>query len=99
MKKVLYEITSHTEFEKIVSKAIENALAKKNSNKRELNDELLTTDELCSYLKLSRVSIWALTKQGILPFVRVGAQKRYLKSSVLKKLAEINHPKALNHEK
>lgn len=97
--KTFYEINSPEEFEKIVSKAIENALAKKSSNKRELNDELLTTDELCSFLKLSRVSIWALTKQGILPFMRVGAQKRYLKSSVLKKLAEINYPKSFNHEK
>jgi hypothetical protein len=84
--KNLYQINSKEELETIVSKAIENALAKSNSPKMELKDELLTTDELCVWLKLSRVSVWALSKKEILPFLRVGNQKRYLKSEVLKKI-------------
>jgi excisionase family DNA binding protein len=96
--KQIYELNSKEELEAIVSKAIENALAKSNSKKIELKDELLTTEELGAYLKLSRVSIWALTKNGILPFMRVGNQKRYLKSAVLNKLSEINHPKSPSYE-
>ena len=92
--KVFYEVNSFEELERLVSKAIENALAKSNSHKTELKDELLTTDELCIWLKLSRVSIWTLSKEGIIPFIRVGNQKRYQKSDVLKKLTEINHPKS-----
>lgn len=99
MKKVLFEIISQEELEKIISKAIEASLAKTGSARREFKDELFTTEELCLFLKLSRVTIWALTKQGLIPFMRVGNQKRYLKSKVLKKLTEINHPKSLGYEK
>lgn len=94
MTKILFEINSKEELELFLSKAIENALAKSNFQKTELKDELLTTDELCTWLKLSRVSIWTLSKEGIIPFIRVGNQKRYQKSAVLKKLTEINHPKS-----
>lgn len=76
MTKVLYEINSKEELEAIVSKAIENALAKTNIKKIELKEELLTTEELCSWLKLSRVSIWSLCKKGVLSHIRVGNQKR-----------------------
>lgn len=92
--KIIYEVNSSEELERLVAKTIENALAKSNSKKIELKDELLTTEELGAYLKLSRVSIWALTKNGVIPFIRVGNQKRYQKSAVLKKLTEINHPKS-----
>jgi excisionase family DNA binding protein len=98
MQKVLFEINSKEELEAIVSKAIENTLAKTNSKQMELKDELLTTEELCSWLKLSRVTIWSLVKRKIIPYIRIGNQKRYQKSKVLEKLNEINHPKFPSYE-
>lgn len=90
MTKLLYEINSKEELEEIVCKAVEDAFAKSNIRKEKKKDEILTTKELCAWLKLSRVTIWQLTKKGILPFIRVGNQKRYSKSAVLNKLTEIN---------
>jgi excisionase family DNA binding protein len=96
-KKVLYEINSKEELEAIVYKAIENALEKTNSKKAEIEDVLLTTEELCLFLKLSRVSIWNLTKRGILPFLRVGNQKRYQKSEVINSLLKNKELKSINY--
>lgn len=99
MNKILLEVKSSEELKALISKAVESALTKSSLKKKELNDDLLTTDELGAFLKLSRVSIWALTKNGIIPFLRVGNQKRYQKSKVLEKLTEINHPKSLDYGK
>lgn len=88
MAKILFEINSQKELEKLITEAFKNVLDKTISRKKELKEELLTSEELGVFLKLSRVSIWSLTKKGILPYFFVGNQKRYLKSDVLKKLSE-----------
>lgn len=84
----LIKVNSKEELEEIVSKAVINALERKIKGNEKDKNEILTTDELCSWLKLSRVTVWQLTKNGILPFIRIGNQKRYLKSDVLKKMKE-----------
>lgn len=40
-------------------------------------DEFLTTDELASYLKLSRKTVEKLRKAGKLEYIKVGTQYRY----------------------
>lgn len=91
--KQLFEINSKEELETVISQAIENALAKTNHKERELKEELLTTEELCDFLKLSRTSVWSLTKNGIIPFLRIGNHKRYQKIDVIKKLKEFKNSK------
>lgn len=90
MKKVIYEINSSEELESLISKAVGIALIKTNKSNNK-QDEILTTEELCSWLKLSRVTVWHLTKNGILPFLRVGNQKRFLKSEVLNILNDFKY--------
>jgi len=98
-KKVLYEINSIEELEKIVFKAIEKSLAKPNSKKLELEEELLTTEELCLFLKVSRVSIWNFTRSGVIPFIRIGNQKRFRKSEVINSLLKNKELKSINYGK
>lgn len=90
MSKLLYELNSKEELEQLISQAVQNALTKSSRHRRKLNDELLTTKEICDYLKLSRGSIWALEKNGIIPFLRIGNAKRYSKVMVLERLIELN---------
>jgi len=47
-----------------------------------MGKELLTTDELCEWLKIGRSSLWRLRKEG-LPYIKVGNLTRYDKDDVL----------------
>lgn len=87
--KQMFEVRTEEELVEVISEAFKNILLESLEEKRTLKEELLTTDELCEFLKLSRTSIWSLTKKNIIPFVRIGNQKRYLKSEVVNKLVQL----------
>jgi excisionase family DNA binding protein len=67
-------------------------LAKQNSA-----DELLTTEELCSFLKISRVTLWTLRKKNHIPYIRVGLQIRYQKPEVINSLLKNKELKSINY--
>ena len=41
------------------------------------NEKLLTTEEVCDMLSISRVTAWQWDKKGIIKPVRIGNMKRY----------------------
>ena len=55
----------------------------------EHHEPLISRDEACELLKISRVTIWRYTKEGKLPYFRVG-RKLLFKRSVLLAAIEVS---------
>ena len=53
---------------------------------KELNSDasILTADEVAEYLKLSKITVYKLAKDGSLPGFRVGGSWRFSKSNIEK---------------
>jgi len=53
---------------------------------KELNSDssILTADEVAEYLKLSKITVYKLAKNGSLPGFRVGGSWRFSKSNIEK---------------
>jgi excisionase family DNA binding protein len=53
---------------------------------KELNSEssILTADEVAEYLKLSKITVYKLAKDGSLPGFRVGGSWRFSKGNIEK---------------
>jgi excisionase family DNA binding protein len=51
---------------------------------KELNDDssILTADEIADYLKLSKITVYKLAKQGAIPGFRVGGSWRFNRSFI-----------------
>ncbi len=51
---------------------------------RELNDDssILTADEIADYLKLAKITVYKLAKQGAIPGFRIGGSWRFNKSII-----------------
>jgi excisionase family DNA binding protein len=48
-----------------------------------LNDEVMTSEEVMDFLKVSETLIYSLTRDGEIPARKVGREWRYLKSEIL----------------
>ncbi len=46
------------------------------------NEELLTIDEVCSYLRCSKPTLWNWDRKNILKPIRIGRLVRYKKSQI-----------------
>lgn len=57
-----------------------------------MGEELITIDELCKWLRITRTTEWRWRKEGM-PFMKYGNIVRYEKQDVLKWLKENNKPK------
>lgn len=53
---------------------------------KELNGDssIMTADEVAEYLKLSKITVYKLAKDGALPGFRIGGSWRFSKSSIEK---------------
>lgn len=58
-----------------------------------MEKELLTTPELCKWLKIGRVTAWRWRNEGM-PFLGQGKRLRYEKSKVMKWLNEKSQRKS-----
>lgn len=52
-----------------------------------MDDELMTTQELCDWLKISRTTAWKWRNEGM-PHIGTGKRLRYRKSDIEKWLQE-----------
>ena len=50
------------------------------------NEEILTTEEVCKLLRISRQTIYKLVEQGKLPGTKVGQSYKFLKSELIESL-------------
>ncbi len=86
MTKMLIELKSQEELEKLISKCIHKSTKKIMESLAEDDKILFTSKQICAYLQISRVKLWQLQKLGIIPFIRVGNSLRFNKKEVLKAL-------------
>ena len=56
---------------------------------KDLNSEtsIMTADEVADYLKLSKITVYKLAKDGALPGFRVGGSWRFNKDNIEKMMA------------
>ncbi len=52
-------------------------------NRQDEQIQLLTTQEVCDILKISRVTVWNYEKKGILRPTWLGTRKRYRRGDIL----------------
>jgi excisionase family DNA binding protein len=50
------------------------------------NSSILTVDEVADYLRLSKITVYKLTKQGKIPGFRVGGSWRFNRSFIEEKM-------------
>ena len=51
--------------------------------KSDFDDEILTTEEACKLLRISRQTIYKLVDQGKLPGTKIGQSYKFLKSELI----------------
>lgn len=78
MKKMCI-VYSETELKSIVKEAIDKAI---NQKKDAPEDELLTVNEACAYLKISRPTMHRWRKSGVIPSTTIGKNVRFSKNKL-----------------
>jgi excisionase family DNA binding protein len=66
---------------------IADVMAEKPQEEKTPEEQLLTTNEACEFLRCSKPTLHRWKKEGIVPHIRIGANIRYRKSD-LQKIAE-----------
>lgn len=56
---------------------------KKQLQSQEANDQLLTRDETCTFLKIDSSTLWAWTNKGKVKAYGIGARRYYKRSELL----------------
>ena len=57
----------------------------------QVDEELLTREEVCQFLNITKTTLWKLTKKGKYKSYGVGNRILYKKSELLSALTPINH--------
>jgi len=60
-----------------------------NANNQSNSDELLTLSQAAAFLKISKPTLWAYTKEGKLQKHRLGAKVYYKRSELKKAITEV----------
>lgn len=61
---------------------IDAKISAKDQIEQDTETELLTTDEVCDLLSISRVTVWHWEKKGILRSTRLGNLKRFRRADI-----------------
>ena len=90
-KSILLHCVSLEEFEIIVKRAVSEALYfKYKVEEKNDNDYLLTRDEACKLLKISKTSLWKWSKNGRIKSYGIGNRVYYKKEELIKSLTLLN---------
>jgi excisionase family DNA binding protein len=71
--------------------AIRPLLPIQNKECKGQDDELLTREEVCQFLNITKTTLWKLTKNGKYKSYGVGNRILYKKSELLLALTPLNH--------
>lgn len=80
------EISSQEDLKEFIQRCITEHTCKTIKSLKEDKDTLLTTDQCCDLLQISRTTLWKLVKNETIPKIRIGNTLRFEKSDVLKAL-------------
>ena len=62
---------------------------KKNLSSKNANDELLTREETCKFLKINSSTLWAWTNKGKVKAYGIGNRRFYKRAEILEALKEL----------
>ncbi|RYC51869.1 helix-turn-helix domain-containing protein [Flagellimonas olearia] len=67
----------------VVAKELQDALPKYEFKTQNEGDEVLSTKEACELLRISKTTLWRLSKKGAIPVRRLNTKTVFLKSELL----------------
>jgi len=81
---LLQEITIE-ELEQLIGKSIKNGISQLHKEQliKNFNEELLTREETCQFLKIDSSTLWAWTNKGKVKAYGIGARRYYKRSELL----------------
>jgi len=85
---ILLESLSIEQLQELIGTTVKNSiteLQKELQSKME-NDQLLTREETCQFLKVNLSTLWAYTNQGKIKSYGIGARRYYKKNELLESL-------------
>lgn len=59
-------------------------------------EELYTVDEIMAFLKISRDTLYRYMRDGIIPFVQIGGQRRFIGTQVSKAIKDLQKRQHVN---
>jgi len=89
---ILLESITLEQLEQLVGASVKNGISEvqKEIITKNLNEELLTREETCQYLKIDSSTLWAWTNKGKVRAHGIGARRYYKRSELLESLTQLN---------
>lgn len=84
---LLQELTVE-ELQQLIGTSVKNGISElhKELQTKNFNEELLTREETCKFLKIDSSTLWAWTNKGKVLAHGIGARRYYLKSELMESL-------------
>lgn len=85
MANIILQGLTQDELEQMIQSKLEQQFAKlsKELTSKNHNDDLLTRDETCEFLKINSSTLWRLTNKGKVKAYSFGARRYYKRSELL----------------
>ena len=82
---IILEKITIEKLEQLIGTSIQKGISEiqKEYLKKNLNEDLLTRDETCQYLKIDSSTLWAWTNKGKVKAYGIGARRYYKRSELL----------------
>ncbi|MFC3563572.1 helix-turn-helix domain-containing protein [Pedobacter lithocola] len=90
MENIIFSPLSVGDFEKLVTKSVEDALVRIQENQNKNVSEIVDGDYLCNKLNITRQTLACWRKKKLIPFTQVGQVIRYDFNEVIQSLGLTN---------
>lgn len=82
---ILLQELSVEQLEQLIGKSIKKGISQLHKEQliKNFNEELLTRDETCTFLKIDSSTLWAWTNKGKVKAYGIGARRYYKRSELL----------------
>ena len=82
---ILLETLTVEQFEQIIGTSVKNGILElqKELNSKNHDEELLTREETCKFLKIDSSTLWAWTNKGKVKAYGIGARRYYKRSELM----------------
>jgi hypothetical protein len=88
---ILLQDLSHEQLGNLIDEKLVNRLEqlKKHLDNESANDELLSREEACKFLKIDSSTLWSWTNKGKVKAYAIGARRYYKRSELLNSLVQV----------
>jgi len=85
---IIFDVLSKKELEDLIGKSLEEVI-KNNPFNHSPDQELLTREEACKFLKVDSSTLWRWTNQGKISAYGIGCKRFYKKEELLESLIQL----------